>query len=166
VYRKCRVVRLLEATLHFRSFLLSYQVNLLFYFLENLMSVQKQQQSFTSTPLRIVAILAFFAVMLLTDYATSMAQPCMPGCGTVSVSNCSASGVGVNIIFITCCDGVQGTINRFVDAAPVFGCSYITCIPPFGCTIIGAVYGGSIPPGFPPPPNWVFNPATCTLDMW
>jgi hypothetical protein len=116
---------------------------------------------------RILAILAFFGVLMATTYTPASAQPCTSssGCSMVPHCNLTVPATVYQVTFLLCCGGLTVisapyTIMPSAGPCPPYVASQ-TYIPPAGCTVLGLASMNPFPPfGF------MFSPAACTLTIY
>lgn len=138
------------------------------------MSIHTQQRAFLRASFRLLAVLAFFGVMLVTSQPTASAQqtaaaPCPPTCTAVMMYNCVWPPVVYQVKFLLCCNGTLVTTPPLVvpaPAAPPPPCAMTPYVPPSTSScptpvVIGVAGISPMPPG-----GYVFDPVNCTLKIF
>lgn len=109
---------------------------------------------------RLLAVLAFFGLMLVMNQPTASAQ-CMPNnCVNVRVFNCTIPPTVYQVKFFLCCGGVTMVSPTIVVPPAPCTTPAIVYTAPAGCTVIGLA-------GISPTPiaGWIFTPGNCTLRI-
>lgn len=120
--------------------------------------------SFLRTSVRLLAVLAFFGVTLITNQTPATAQQCSStiGCPAVPYCNNTVPRTTYQVRFQLCC-GTTATISAPYVITPINApcppfLASRTYVPPAGCRVVGIA---SIIPL--PPLGYTFNLAACTF---